>query len=246
MKIMKKAKKDSVYQKEQQFLSVLSRDMPFAYVEAFKTLRTNLDFVASDDGIKSILVTSALPDEGKSTVAINLAATLAAGGNTVMLVECDLRKPAIRRYLKVGRGQKGLSAILTANANVDECIVNVDNLGFHMIHAGTIPPNPSELLKKDQMKKLIETLKERYDYVILDAPPVGVVADAMVAGRVADGALLVVRSRFAQARVVRMAKQRLQSINIRLMGVVLNHFDEKRFGWRSAYQYSSYEYIDEK
>ena len=242
----KRVKKEPVYQRETQFLSVLSRGIPFAYVEAYKALRTNLEFVSSVNGVKSIVVTSALPAESKSTTAINLAATLAKGGKSVILVECDMRKPSLRKYLAVGRRQKGLSAILTANAGIEECIVEVENMGIHVIHAGAIPPNPSELLNQERMKKLIETLKERYDYVILDAPPAAVVTDAVIVGRMVDGVLLVVRSRFAPARTVRLVRQRLESVNINILGVVLTRFDEKRAGWRSGYQYGGYEYGDEQ
>ena len=153
-----------------------------------------------------------------------------------------MRKPSLRKYLAVGRRQKGLSAILTANAGIEECIVEVENMGIHVIHAGAIPPNPSELLNQERMKKLIETLKERYDYVILDAPPAAVVTDAVIVGRMVDGVLLVVRSRFAPARTVRLVRQRLESVNINILGVVLTRFDDKRAGWRSGYQYGGYEY----
>lgn len=164
----------------------------------------------------------------------------------MILVECDLRKPSVRRYLKIGRGQKGLSSILTSNVGVEECIVEADTMGFHMIHAGAIPPNPSELLKRKQMGHLIEKLKESYDFVILDAPPVTVVTDAAIVGRMADGALLVVRSKFAQTKTVRLAKHCLESVNVPLLGVVVTRFNEKRSGWRSGYQYGSYEYTNDK
>ena len=235
-------KEKAKYQSGQKQVSILSAKSPFAFVEAYKMLRTNLDFVSSASGAKSILITSAIPEESKSTTAINLALTLAGDGHSVIVVECDLRKPTMRRYVKLARGVKGLSAILSGNAELDECINELPERGIHVIHSGAIPPNPSELLNSERMRSLVEALKERYDYVLLDAPPVTVVTDAAVVGRMADGALLVIRSRFAPARTVRLAKQRLDTVNVRVLGVVLTRFDMKKSGWRSGYDYDGYTY----
>lgn len=229
-------------QSGQKFLSVLAKDAPFPYVEAYKTLRTNLDFVSSASGARSILITSAVPEESKSTTAINLALTLAKGNYAVILVECDLRKPILRQYLRLGRGTRGLSAFLSSNATLEDCVIPVESLGISIIHAGAIPPNPSELLNQNRMKELIDALKERYDYVILDAPPITVVTDAAVVGRMADGALLVVRSKYAPTQTVRLAKQRLEAVNVKVLGAVLTRFAPKKSGWRSGYNYEGYEY----
>lgn len=238
----KKAKSKPKFMKTGNFVSALSQTAPFSYVEAYKALRTNLDFVAKASGVRCIVVTSALPEESKSTVSINLALTLADSKKSVILVECDLRKPTMRRYLKLERGLNGLSGVLAGNVTLDECIQDVEEYGVHVLTAGTIPPNPAELLDQERMRALIETLKERYDYVILDAPPITVVTDAAVVGRMADGALLVIRSRFAPTRTVRLALQRLQAVNIKVLGAVLTRFDTQKAGWRTGYSYTSYEY----
>lgn len=223
------------------FYSVMSNDIPFSYVEAFKTLRTNLEFISSTDEIKSILITSAIPEENKSTTAINLALTFAKSKKSVIIVECDMRKPTLRKYLKLGRGNKGLSLILAGKATIKECIIPVDEFGISVLPAGEIPPNPSELLNQEHMKALIEWLKEQYDYVILDAPPVMVVTDAAIVGRMADGGLLVVRSQYAPTKTLRLAKRRLESVGVRILGVVLTRFEVKKNRWRSGYNYE-YEY----
>lgn len=235
-------KKRTSANREARFLSVQDPSAPFAYVEAYKTFRTNLDFVASASGARSIVVTSALPDESKSNSTLNLALTLAGSGHSVVVVECDMRKPSLRRYLKLERGKLGLSSLLSAGAVLEESIVAVPDMGISVIPAGTVPPNPSELLNQPRMRELIETLKQRFDYVLLDAPPVTVVTDAAIIGCMADGALLVIRSKYAPTQTVRLAKQRLETVGVKVLGAVVTRFDIKKSGWRSGYDYEGYEY----
>lgn len=224
------------------FHHILDKNVSFSYVEAYKDLRTNFDFAATVAGAKSILVTSALPDESKSTMALNLALALAENQHSVILVECDLRKPVLRRYLKLDRLSKGLTSLLVGNASLDECIVKPKNWKISVIYAGMLPPNPSELLNQKTFENLISELKKQYDYVILDAPPITVVTDAAVIGRAADGALLVIRSKYAQTKNVRLAKQRLEAVNIKILGAVITRFNTKKSGWKTGYGYSNYEY----
>lgn len=227
----------------QKYKIIRALDAPFDYVEAYKSLRTNLNFISSASGIKSILITSAVPSESKSTVAINLAITLADNGSSVIVVECDLRKPELCKYLRVTSKGNGLSSVLAGNISLEESIINVEKFGISVLLGGTVPPNPSELLNNIRMQELIQTLKQKYDYVILDAPPVAVVTDAAVVGRMADGAILVVRSRFAPVKTIRLAKQRLEAVNIKVLGAVITHFNAKATQWRSGYNnYKGYEY----
>lgn len=239
---MEHSKKKNGPVRSSKFVCVAAKDTPFAYTEAFKALRTNLGFLSNTSGVRSVLITSALPEESKSTTAINLAITLASSGKSVVLVESDLRKPVLRKYLKRELGQSGLAAYLAGLVGLEDCIVELNDLGICVIGAGVIPPNPSELLNSDRMGDLIETLKQNFDYVLLDAPPVTVVTDAAVVGPKVDGALLVVRSKFASARTVRQAKSRLESVGVRVLGGVLTRFDMRKSGWRSGYDYKNYEY----
>lgn len=241
MKKREKRQGSSHFKGKQKFKSITSREAPFTYVEAFKILRTNLEFASSTNNAKSILVTSALPDENKSTVAINLALSLAENRHSVILVECDLRMPTFCDYLQLDKNTKGLSDILTSGTALNECVIGLEDLGISVIHAGTLPPNPSELLNQGRMKEIIEVLKRHYDYVILDTPPVAVVTDAAVVGRMADGALLVVRSRFTPGRTIRMAKQHLEAVDVKVLGAVLTRYDGKTAGLRSAYHYKGYQ-----
>lgn len=241
---MKTKKKNGNAVRSGRFVSVAAKDTPFAYVEAYKSLRTNLGFLSKVHEARSILITSALPDESKSTTAINLAITLASDGNSVVLVECDLRKPVLRRYLKRELGQTGLGSYLAGLVNLEDCVFDLPDLGISVISAGVVPPNPAELLSSPAMAELVEVLKKNYDYVLLDAPPVTVVTDAAVVGRAADGALLVVRSRYASARIVQQAKTKLENVGIRVLGGVLTRFDIRKSGWRGGYYYNykNYEY----
>ena len=239
---MDKKQKNNIAGRSTKFVSVAAKETPFAYVEAYKSLRTNIGFLSNVNGVRSILITSAIPMESKSTTAINLAITLADSGHSVVLEECDLRKPVLRKYLKRELGQTGLAAYLAGLVTLDDCIVDLTDLGISVIGAGVVPPNPSELLNTTRMQELVELLKHNYDYVILDAPPVTVVTDAAVVGRLTDGALLVVRSKFASARTVRQAKAKLENVGIRILGGVLTRFNMRKSGWRAGYDYNQYEY----
>ena len=219
---------------------VAGKDAPFRFVESYKELRTNLDFVLPSGRGSCLAVTSAVPEEGKSNVAINLAVTLGANDKKVLLVDCDLRKPILHRYLKLEHSEAGLSGVLSGNKRLDECIFKFKNLNICVITAGTVPPNPSELLEKG-MPQLLQEVKDKFDYIILDTPPVSLVTDAAVLGRMADGAILVVRSAFATREVIKLAKQKLTSVGVNIFGVVLNQFDEKNSRTNSGYSYS-YQY----
>ncbi|MBQ6525319.1 MAG: CpsD/CapB family tyrosine-protein kinase [Clostridia bacterium] len=239
---MAKTKRDKTKRRSSaDFMIASGNDVPFNYVESFKSLRTNLNFIAATEKLNTFILTSAIPGEGKSNTAINLAITLAEDSKSVVVVDCDLRKPSLNRYLKLGRNFKGVTDILTGNATVEEALIQFEDLGIHVLTAGAVPPNPSEMLSAEPMQKLINDLKAAFDYVILDTPPVSVVTDAAILGRYADGALLCVRSDFAPKETVQLAKERLTAVGVRILGVVLTGFDAKNDHKSSAYSYT-YEY----
>lgn len=239
---MAKTKRDkSKHRSAADFMIASGNDVPFNYVESFKSLRTNLNFIAATEKLNTFILTSAIPGEGKSNTAINLAITLAEDNKSVVVVDCDLRKPSLNRYLKLGRNFKGVTDILTGNATVEEALIQFEDLGIHVLTAGAVPPNPSEMLSAEPMQKLVEDLKGAFDYVILDTPPVSVVTDAAILGRYADGALLCVRSDYAPKETVQLAKERLTAVGVRILGVVLTGFDAKNDHKSSAYSYT-YEY----
>ena len=239
---MAKTKRDKTKRRSSaDFMIASGNDVPFNYVESFKSLRTNLNFIAATEKLNTFILTSAIPGEGKSNTAINLAITLAEDSKSVVVVDCDLRKPSLTRYLKLGRNFKGVTDILTGNVTVEEALIQFEDLGIHVLTAGAVPPNPSEMLSAEPMQKLVEDLKAAFDYVILDTPPVSVVTDAAILGRYADGALLCVRSDFAPKETVQLAKERLTAVGVRILGVVLTGFDAKNDHKSSAYSYT-YEY----
>ena len=234
-------KNQNQHRSSKDFMLASGSNVPFNYVESFKSLRTNLNFIAATEKLNTFILTSAIPGEGKSNTAINLAISLAEDGKSVVVVDCDLRKPSLNRYLKLGHNFKGVTDILTGNAVVEEALIQFEDLGIHVLVAGAVPPNPSEMLSSEPMDKLVEDLKNAFDYVILDTPPVSVVTDAAILGRYADGAVLCVRSNFAPKETVLLAKERLTAVGVRILGVVLTGFDTKIESKSSAYSYT-YEY----
>ena len=228
---------------ERSFLLV-GEKAPFSYNEAFKSLRTNLKFLAIGKSCKKIILTSAIPAEGKSSVCINLAVSLVEGGSRVLLVDADLRKPVLHRYLKLRRVQKGLTSLLSGGT-VEECILKL-NFGLHMLLSDAIPPNPAELLGSERMKNLIDTLSQNYDYILFDTPPVSVVTDAAVLSQFTDGVILVVRQNHATFEEAQLAKKNLDTVHARILGAVFNDFDTKSADRESGYYYSyNYDYHNE-
>lgn len=217
-------------------------DVPFNFTESYKSLRTNLNFIAVSSECKTIIVTSAITEEGKSGIAINLATSLAESGKRVILIDCDLRKPILHRYLRLNtKRNQGLTGVLSGTTSLGEAIITSSEFGMHVLTSGAIPPNPAELLGSNKMRTLVQKLAEVYDYVIIDTPPVSVVTDAAVVGSYTDGALLVVRQGFANTETVQLAKRNLEATKVRIIGAVLNEFDAKTTGKSSAYAYS-YDY----
>lgn len=225
---------------------LVGKDTPFQYQEAFKSLRTNLKFLAMGKSCKKIIMTSAIPGEGKSSVAINLAVSLADAGSRVLLMDCDLRKPILHRYLKLDKSSyKGLTNILSGGV-LTESIVNMKSLNLHVIIADAIPPNPAELLGSGRMKILVEELEKHYDYIIFDTPPVSVVTDAAVLSQYADGVILVIRQNHATFDEVALAKKNLDTVHANILGAVLNDFNTKSADKESGYYYSyNYDYSND-
>lgn len=215
-------------------------EMPFNYVEAFKSLRTNLKFLGNGEGGKSFVVTSALSKESKSNVTVNLCITLAADNKKVILLDADLRKPVIHNALKIKQHNIGLTSILSGEVPAEQAIIHVEKENFDVIPCGVIPPNPSELLSQDRMGKLIDSLKKEYDYIIVDAPPVSIVTDAAVIGSMVDGALLVVRSDYAGVEAVQLAKKNLEDANVKIFGVIMTRFNPKAVHRQNSYSYYKY------
>lgn len=237
---MAKAKKGG---KSHRKLLMVGPDAPFQFVEAYKSLRTNLEFLSASSGCKVILITSSVPEEGKSNVAINLATTMAAGGKKVVLVDGDLRKGSLSRYLHLNRNRPGISNVVANQCTLTDALVRFKNVQFTLLPVGPLPPNPSEMLATPAVEALFKGLREYYDYVIVDTPPVSVVTDAAVMCRFADGAILVVRPGVTTTQGAQLSKKNLEAVHAHILGVVLNGYDAKRAGHKDGYYYSySYDY----
>jgi capsular exopolysaccharide synthesis family protein len=191
--------------------------------EAYRTLRTNLDFSSLDKPIKTMLVTSAGPEEGKSTVLANLAVTTAQTGRKVILVDCDLRRPSLHDIFDL-KNDRGLTTMVVNDAAMESPpLQDTDVQGLQLVSSGPLPPNPSELLGSRRMEEIIAALLERADVVLFDAPPVVAVTDAAVLSTKVDGVLLVINAGGTKRDYARAAKARLEKVNANLLGAVLNN-----------------------
>ncbi len=238
------AKKNTNHRKRVTLITEKKAD--FNYVEAFKSLRANVDFVIKADGIKTIMVTSSLPEETKSSVVCNLGIALAEEGHKVCLIDCDLRKPVLHKYLRISNIRRGLADIFTGDVSLADHIIKI-NENLFLLPSGTIPPNPSELLSREKMGRLIAFLETKFDIILLDAPPISVVSDAAVLGHWVDGALLVVRSKYASIHEVKLAIKKLEDVKIRLLGAILTRYDAESTPYSKSgyyYSYSNYYYKD--
>lgn len=221
---------------------IVQADPQGSRAEAFRQLRTNLQFVDVANHPRSFVVTSSIPGEGKSTTAANLAITMAASGARVCLVEGDLRRPKVAEYLGM-EGSVGLTTVLIGQAELGDVLQPWGNGNLHVLPAGQVPPNPSELLGSSAMEDLLRKLETTYDAVLIDAPPLLPVTDAAVLTKLADGAVLVIGSHKINRDQLAKALGNLESVNGRVLGVVLNLLSTKGPDAYSYYNYgySSYE-----
>ena len=215
---------------------LIGGDISFAASEAYKLLRTKLQFSFADDGDSRVIgLSSALSGEGKSLTAVNLAYTLSQLDKKVLLIDCDMRRPTLADKLNI-RKRPGLSGYLTGQHLLEETIQNCgiknEETAFRVIPAGQNPPNPIELLSSEKMTRLLEHLRQQYDYVILDLPPVSEVSDAMAVAKATDGMLLVVRQNYCDRLVLRDAVRQFAFIGTKILGVIYNCASENggRYG----------------
>ncbi len=206
--------------------------------EAFRRLRTNVQFLDVADRPSSILVTSSVPGEGKSTTTINLAITLADAGTRTVLVDADLRRPAVARYLGI-EGSVGLTTVLIGQAQYKDVIQPFGNGFLDVLPSGQVPPNPSELLGSSAMSKLLETLTAEYDVVLVDTPPLLPVTDAAVLSRVAGGVIVLVGAGVVTRGQLTEALGNLETVDAHVLGVVVNREPRRQDG--GAYSYYRYD-----
>lgn len=208
--------------------------------EAFRTLRTNIQFSSLDKEFKSIVVTSSGAGEGKSTVLSNLAITMAESGKKVILVDCDFRKPSIHKKMGI-TNSVGLTNILVQDVKKEECIVTTTVNNLSILTSGPIPPNPAELIGTQKMKNFIEILKSEYDIVLIDAPPVLAVTDAQILATIADGVIFVASYGEAQKDALVDAKELIDKVGGKILGIVFNKVPEAVSGYYGKYYKGYYD-----
>jgi capsular exopolysaccharide synthesis family protein len=219
---MKKTKKNS--SNVRSLITSINPKSPIS--EQYRTIRTNIEFASVDKEVKSLLVTSSGPSEGKSSTIANLAIVFAQQGKKVLLVDADLRKPTVHYTFKVDN-LAGLSTVLVGEKPLEEAVDKAGVPNLNVLTSGPIPPNPSELLGSHAMKQLLIIAKQNYEIILFDTPPVLAVTDAQILANICDGSLLVVRSEQTEIESVRKAKESMENSRSKFLGVILNDVSKK-------------------
>lgn len=235
---------------ERSISSFVGKNVGFAAAEAYKLLRTKLQYsLADDQKCHVFVVSSALAGEGKSITSVNLAYNLAQLNKRVLLIDGDMRRPTLAKKLSLAK-YPGLSEYLTGLIELDELLQEYkdesDQMPISVITAGNTPPNPVELINSAKMTNTISALREQFDYIIMDMPPIGDVSDALVASKMADGVLLVVRQNYSSRVAVRNAVHQFEFVDAKILGVVFNcivdkvgGYRQKKYGNRYSYYYAN-------
>ena len=213
--------------------------------EAYRTIRTNIKFsnIAGQE-LKTIMLTSATPNEGKSTTISNLAVVMAQAGHSVVLCDCDFRNPT--QHKMFGLHNKGLSNCVATGSNVMDIIQQTSVPNLYVLTSGPVAPNPSELLASQNMVDILEELKQHFDYVLVDTPPIMPVTDAAVVSAKVDGTILVIASGAVSPSIAVEAKTRLEQGGAHLLGVVLNKVDVGANSHYGYYYYYGHEHHEEE
>ncbi|HUK90821.1 MAG TPA: polysaccharide biosynthesis tyrosine autokinase, partial [Blastocatellia bacterium] len=217
---------------------LLRFDVNSAAAEAYRALRTSVLLSCAGGPPKKLLITSGQPGEGKTTTAVNTAISLAQLGASVLIIDCDLRKPSVHRVLGVPN-VRGLSSYLSGAEDAKNVITHALIPNLFVMPSGPIPPNPAELLSSDKMRRMLESLSEQYDHILVDSPPLTNVTDPVILSTLVDGVMVVVSWGKSSRDLVRRVRQELASVGAKIFGVVLNGVDMRREGYRD-HHYSYY------
>ena len=205
--------------------------------EAYRSLRTNVNYASVDNPLRIVMVTSAEPGEGKTTTACNLGVVLAQNGARVIIADCDLRHPRVHKYFGLSNRQ-GLSTLLTqADEVLDGKLQKTAIENLMVLTTGSLPPNPAELMGSQKMQRVLASMRTESDFILVDTPPVLAVTDAAVLAPTLDGVLLVVRPGKTRASALRLTMEKLQQVNANVLGVILNDIDLRRQSYTYHYHY---------
>jgi len=209
--------------------------------ECCRTVRTNLLFMSPENPARRLLITSASPQEGKSTVVINLGITMAQSGSKVLLLDTDMRRPRLHKAFGIQRGT-GLTTAILGEAEMQEVIRSSDVPGLDIVPCGPIPPNPTELFHTERFGSIIKELSQTYDRVLFDSPPVAMVADPLILSSMIDGVVLVIKGASTSRDMIRRALKQLKDVNARILGAVINDLDleSREYGYYYYRQYGYY------
>lgn len=219
-------------------VKVVRTALDYAADEAYKSLRTNLQFCGDDK--KVIALTSCTQNEGKSNVAFHLGVSLAEAGKRILLVDADLRKSVLLGRVQVQEEVKGMTHYLSKQAKLSEVVCVTDIPNFHIVFAGPVPPNPAELLGGRYFKEFVQTMRDIYDYILIDTPPLGSVIDCAVVSECCDGVVLVIEAEAISYRFVQEVKRQLEKGNCPILGAVLNKVDIGKEGYGKYGRYRKY------
>ena len=206
--------------------------------EAYKRLRTNVQFAG--DSVKVIAVTSCTPDEGKTSVSFHLAVSMAQSGKKVLFIDGDMRKSVLVGNYKITKANKGLTHYLAGQNTLEEVLSTTNIPMLHMIVAGPIPPNPAELLDGKRFNEMIATMKEVYDYIIIDTPPLGNVIDCAIMARVCDGVVMVIAADEVSYKLAQKVKEQLERSGSKVLGAILNKVKVSKRGYYQKYYGKNY------
>lgn len=206
--------------------TLMQLNPPAFVTEAYKTIRTNIQFAAVAGKTQIILITSSEPGEGKTYTAANLATVSAQAGNSVLLIDGDMRKPQVHQRFQVSN-LVGLSTVMIKEESLESCLMDTHVPNLSVLPSGPIPPNPSELLASQSFAELLEECQRYFDLIYIDSPPILAVTDALVLGRITDGTIMVVDAQHTNRNAAIKAVSMLNQVNTRFLGVVLNRIERK-------------------
>lgn len=205
--------------------------------EAIRTLRTNISFSSADKKLKSLVITSVNPNEGKTSIALMLARSMAINGQKILLIDCDLRNPSVGKQLN-NNSNLGITNFLVQNTNQSQIVIKDEvSLNLDIILTGPIPPNPAELLGSEKMEKFILNAEEIYDLVIIDSPPAGILTDAQILSTRVDSTVIVVAQGETKKEEMQSTLQNLKNVDANILGVVFNKVKSNK---KKSYGYGQY------
>jgi len=217
---------------------IINNDPKSPISEAYRSIRTNIQFSDVDSNIKTIVVTSSIASEGKSTIISNIAVAMAQAGKKVLLIDMDLRRSRIHKIFNIENTQ-GITNLFVDYVFYKDIIRTTDIDNLSIITSGPIPPNPSELISSNKMKDFIDIMKESFDYILFDAPPVNLVTDAALLAAICDGTILVVAAGDTHIKSAQHSKDNLEKVGANILGVILNKVPIDK---NSYYKYHYYNY----